>query len=161
MVFSNFPDETQQDDIIAFINEKMKNVEADIYAFAKTANAGAAKFSTEEEMWTYMTNNKGNHTHHFEGRRIYVKAAPGTVNTVDDLREKAVGKVERALIEREGGDGVAVKKIIDARYPWGAVWWQNDNKKWAKVAQWCAQSQKMTLTGCAEDLQQVVDKYLE
>eukprot|EP00973_Karenia_brevis_P087072 12074763-Karenia_brevis.AAC.1 len=64
-----------------------------------------------------MKDNAGEHRHEYQGRRVYVQ-----VNKphVDQARERAVRKVVRVLIEKNGGDGAAVKKRIDALYKSGA-----------------------------------------
>ena len=67
----------------------MKNDLQEVYAFAKTGSKGAEKFKDEDSLWDYMTKNKGNHVHHFQDQRIYVKA--GQEN--DAAKEKAVRKV--------------------------------------------------------------------
>ena len=163
VVFSNFPNDTQADDIIKMINDKVQtartNVE-DVYAYAKSGTEGAARFKTEDTMWEFLVANKGNHCHYFGGQRIYMKAG-GRVPKEEEIKDKAVRKVVRALIEHANGDGETIKKRIDAKYPWGAVWWQLESGQWQKVAQWNATDQKMKLMGHALPLQAAFDKLME
>jgi hypothetical protein len=164
VVFSNFANESQEEDIIRKITEYVASAKDDIdeiYTFAKTGTRGAARFTTDAAMWKYMTDNKGNHKYEHEGRRIYAKAAGGDGTEEAERREKAVRKVVRALIEREGGNGEEVKKRISAKYQWGCVWWRGVDGRWEKVAQWSRDDFKMTLMGTAASLQKVVDALLE
>ena len=164
IIFSNFPEESQADDIIHKITEYVASVKDDIdevYTYAKTGTRGAARFTTGDAMWRYMTKNKGNHKYEHEGRRIYAKAAGGAVTEEEERREKAVRKVVRALIEREGGNGDVVKQRIDAKYHWGTVWWKKPEGKWEKVAQWNKEDSKMTMMGTAASLQEVVAALLQ
>ena len=128
LIFTNFPDDTQEDDIIKAIRDKIggsiDDVE-DVFTFSKTGTKGAAKFNTEDLLWKYMKTNKGEHTLHYEGNRIYVAAGVPE----DEKKERAVRKVVRLLIENNGGNGEQIKKKIDAKYRWGAVWWQGEDDK--------------------------------
>ena len=145
------------------INSNLVDAEDDIeetFAYARMGTRGAAKFKTEDAMWDFLTTNKGGHEYEHEGRRLYVRAGESYVSS-DDLKEKAVRKVVRALIEREGGDGKTAKAKIDAKYPWGAVWWKGTGSKWEKVAQWNAQDRTMQMMGTAAALQENVDKLMD
>ena len=163
--FSNFPDDTQEDEIIASIRDRLKNVSNDdiqeVYAYARTGTRGAARFVSEDSMWKYLTDNKGKHHHEHDGRRIYIQACTEWTSSDDDLKDKAVRKAVRALIERDGRPGDVVKENLDIKYPWGAVWTKGENKKWEKVAQWNAQERTMQMLGTAATLQETVDKLME
>ena len=164
LTFSNFPEDTQEKDIIDEIKKKLKDsmeqVE-EVFAFAKTGTRGAAKFTTEDALWKYTVDSKDSEVHEFQGRRIYSRAGNIGGDPSDANKEKAVRKVVRLLIERAGGDGAAVKKKIDAKYAWGGVWFLGDDSKWTKVAQWNAKDDKMTMLGEAAVMQATLDKMLE
>ena len=96
----------------------------------------------------------------FRKNRIYLKVGGETAD--GDLKEKAVRKVVRTVIEKWGsGDGEATKKKIDARYPWGAVWWMGSDGRWTKIAQWDASRQYMELLGDAVHLRGELDAYMQ
>ena len=157
VVFSNFPNDTQEDEIIKMINDKVQSARADVedvYAFAKSGTQGAAKFKTDEAMWEYLVAKKGNHRHYYGGQRIYIQAGgKGPKEEAD--KDKAVRKVVRMLIESETAAGEKTKERIQAKYQLGAVWLR------LKVAQWNATDQKMMLTGLAHPLQAAYDKFME
>ena len=92
---------------------------------------------------------------------MYLKAGADRGTADDELKQRAVRKVVRALIEREGGNGKVIKARIDARYPRGAVWWKGEGEKWEKVAQWNALERNMRLQGSAAALQQTVDEFMK
>ena len=98
--FSNFPNDTQENDIIHFIEDKLTsvkdNIEEAIFAYSKTGTAGAAKFKSEELLWEYMSANKGHHEHYYKGQRIYLNAG----ESENFLKDKAVRKVVRLLHEK-------------------------------------------------------------
>ena len=101
----------------------------EVLTFPCTGTRGAATFISKDVMWRYMTDNKGNHQHEFEGRRIYIKTDAQLADSNENLKEKDVRKVVRALIERDGRAGDIVKANIDARCTWGAVWWKGEGGK--------------------------------
>ena len=53
----------------------------------------------------------------------------------------------RLLYEKSGIEGKEAKSRIDARYPWGGVWWLGEKGKWAKVAQWREEDDDTQLDG--------------
>eukprot|EP00973_Karenia_brevis_P045647 6321711-Karenia_brevis.AAC.1 len=55
---------------------------------------------------------------------------------------KAVRKLVRTIIEKNGGDGREIKKHLDANYSQGIVWW-ND----CRVGEWQASEERMKLLG--------------
>eukprot|EP00973_Karenia_brevis_P016521 2262675-Karenia_brevis.AAC.1 len=63
-----------------------------------------------------MKDKVGEHQHEYQGRRVYVQL---NKPKVDQARERAVRKVVRVLIEKNGGEGAVVKKRIDALYKSG------------------------------------------
>ena len=72
LVFSNFPEDTQDTDIISFIKETLGEVSEELqetFAYDRTGTRGAARFVCEDSMWRYMTDNKGKQraTFVFEG----------------------------------------------------------------------------------------------
>ena len=111
ITFGPFAEDTKAAEIIGMINDKVKSVEADIeevFAYGKKfAESGAARFTTKEAMWSYMTTNAGDHQHEHNGGKIYCNAVSG--GNADDqettLKVKAMRKVVRAIIEANGGDG--------------------------------------------------------
>jgi hypothetical protein len=166
LVFSNFPEHTQGDDMIRMIEAQLADVSAnveEVFAYSKTGTRAAAKFKTADGMWAFMVNNKGRHNYTYEGRRIYVRAGAGggDGNNEEDLKERAVRKSVRAMIEREGGDGNSVKQRIDAKYRQGRIWWKHADSKWELVAQWNAADKKMEMMGSMSSLQGDVDKLLQ
>ena len=165
LIFSNFPKDTQEDEIVDMIRAQMVDVIGEVeevFAYAKTGSRGAAKFTSEDSLWRYMVGKKGNHTYSYNGQKIYIRVGGGGDGTTEEeMREKAVRKAVRALIEREGGDGATVKQRIDAKYRIGAVWCQKGDGRWEKVAEWDAEGRKMTMMGTAVPLQATVDKFLE
>ena len=99
ITFSNFPAETQEEDIIKMIEQKVESVREDIeevFTYARTGTRGAAKFFSQDAMWKYMVDGKGQHTHDYQGTRIYVNAASGMKDTDDAAKDKAVRKCSRA-----------------------------------------------------------------
>ena len=167
ITFANFPKETQEDDIIKMINEKVADISKDIeevYAYAKTGTRGAAKFCTEDAMWNYvggMGGMEGQLTHEYNGNTVYVNAGATQKNDADAAREKAVRKVVRTLIEAKGGDGAAIKKRIDSKYKIGIVWWKGDDSKWLKVAEWSVETCKMELKNGGEAYQSRFNALME
>ena len=147
--FANFPEGTQEDDIIEMIKEKLSAVEADIeevFAYAKVGTAGAAKFRTEDAMWKYMVDNKGGHVHEYGGNNIFANAKGMRDGSEEDIaRERAVGKVVRVFIEQHGGPPAQIKKRLSAKYKLGTVYWKGENDKWKTVAEWNAEEGKMAL----------------
>jgi hypothetical protein len=105
-------------ELIVAIQDQLKDAKTDleeIYAFGKSrAERGAARFKTEEGMRKYMTS-KTDHVFEFMGKNIYTNAG-GVKAAADRKREKAVRKLVRALIEKEGGDSAAVKAEIETNY---------------------------------------------
>ena len=161
IVFGNFPEETQEDDIIKFIEGKVESVRADIeevFTFAKAGARGAAKFFSQDAMWKYMVDQKGHHYHEHQGGTIYVNAPTDSSKDPDDAaREKAVRKVVRVLIEHNNGNGAEIKKRIEAKYKAGIVRWKADDNKWKKVAEWKPEEGKMELMAEAAALQAPFD----
>ena len=75
MAFTNFPDETQGSDIVKMIDNVFKDVKEDIeevYSFGRTGKGGAARFSNQEAMWSFMTKNKGNHKYEYQSYSGYL-----------------------------------------------------------------------------------------
>ena len=137
------------------MNDEKENVE-DVYAYAKTDTRGAARFKSEDQLWVYMQRNKGNHVHTYQSNRIYVKV--NDASTVDGPKDKAVRKVVRCIIEQWGsGDGTTTKQRIEAKYPWGAVWWLGTDNKWKKIAQWDSSRHQMDLVNGGEVFQSAFD----
>ena len=156
ITFGNFSAETQEDDIIQMIEGKVESMREDIeevFAYAKTGTRGAAKFFSQDAMWKYMVDKKGQHTHEYKGTTIYVNAPTCMQDPDGAAKDKAVRKMVRVLIEQNGGDGPTVKKRIDAKYKVGIVWWKGDDNKWNKVAEWKKEEAKMILMPGASQLQ--------
>ena len=77
LVFNNFPVETQEKDIIETIQKYVVDHEEDVeavFAYAKTGTRGAAKFHTEDTMWKFLSDKKGQHKYEFKGKRLYPQA---------------------------------------------------------------------------------------
>jgi hypothetical protein len=47
------------------------------------------------------------------------------------MKDHAMKKVVRAIIEANGGDGPSVKRTMDTNYHKGIVWWKDE-----RVAEW-------------------------
>jgi hypothetical protein len=149
ITFGTFPEDTKSESIKAFIDATLESVGPDIEeAFTygkKFAERGAARFKTKAAMWKYMTENAGSHKHSFEGKAIYVNADGGRDRSdTDKNREKAVRKLVRTVIEKNGGDGKALKSTIDTNYTRGIVRWKD-----ARIGEWDDGSQSMILKGMA------------
>ena len=95
-----------------------------IFAYGKKfATMGAARFKTEEAMWTYLKNDSKSKCMNIDDHVLYVnRAEQGTSD--DQARTKAVRKVVRAIIEEEGG-GAHTKTKIDTNYRRGTVWYHD------------------------------------
>ncbi|CAE8619507.1 unnamed protein product, partial [Polarella glacialis] len=143
--FRGFKKDTPEDAIKLFVRQKLEGVSKelidDVYTFDPFADKGVVRFTTEEAMWDFMVEKKGNRRHDYEGQVIYVN-----VDQIPEVaaKERAVRKVVRAIIEMNGGDGDQVKQTIRARYKSGLVWWNNE-----RVAEWNQESETMTLLGAA------------
>jgi hypothetical protein len=148
VAFGPFPEDTRSDDIVKFMEEALAEYTADleeVYAYGKEfAEKGGARFKTEEAMWTYMRARSGKHVHDYEGVHVYCNVDNRSKNpdSDDSLRERAVRKVVRAIIETSGGDSNKTKAEIDTNYKKGIVWWKEQ-----RVATW--QGGKMELLGAA------------
>ena len=90
---------------------------------------------------------------------LWVARAAGVPE--DEKKERAVRKVVRLLIENNEGNGEQIKKKIDAKYRWGAVWWQGEDDKWQKVAQWNTSDERMTLMGVLGELGDSFNKLMQ
>ena len=158
ITFGRFPEDTKSEQIKSLISQWLEDTKDDIeevFAFGKfRAEAGGARFKTEDAMWQYMAKLTDQRTHEFMGRQIYTNA-DGAKKTTDSLREKAVRKVVRAIIEKEGGDGKKVKEHIETDYKKGYVWY-----KGPRVATWNAETSRMKLLGEAVILQAAFDKLM-
>ena len=67
-----FPDDTDSKQINKFIEEWTMNSKEDIveiYPIGSIGERGAARFRTEERMWTFMANNKGQLTYSALGKQ--------------------------------------------------------------------------------------------
>jgi len=102
-----------------------------------------------------MRTNAGGHTHEFQGTRIYCNpdSAAKDPDGDDAMRERAVRKLVRAIIETKGGDGQAVKKDMDANYRKGVVWWQE-----VRIAECSKTDRKLSFVGGHADFQTAYDK---
>ena len=69
-----------------------------------------------------------------------VSAGADSIHDENPGRTKAIRKVVRLIIEKEGGDGAVTKRDIFARYPKGKVLWKD-----VVVALWDENSKKMNL----------------
>ena len=155
VTFGQFPKDTKSADVVGFVNTVMKPVEDDIeevFAFGRTrVERGAARFKTEESMWKYMSNNRGKHQHKYQDTDTIfcnVDSQAGG-DTEKAAKEKTVRKVVRAIIEQTGGDSSTVKKMIEADYRRGVVWYRD-----VRVAEWHDNS--MHLLG---EMQQFADHF--
>ena len=162
--FANFPDNTQEDDIIMMIKGKVKAMEEDIeevYAYAKVGTGGAAKFRTEDAMWKYMVDNKGCHVHEYGGNKVFANTKGTRMGSEEDkARDRAVGKVVRVFIEQKAGNAASTRKRLDAKYHLGTVFWKGEDEKWVQVAEWNADEGKMKLMADAVCLQTQYDKLM-
>ena len=71
------------------------------------------------------------------------------------MRERAVRKLVRAIIETKGGDGATVKQDIETQYGKGIVWWQEN-----RVAEWSRVDMKMNLLASGLQFQSAFDKLM-
>jgi hypothetical protein len=131
VTFGPFPEDTKAGVIKEFIEGKMADVRSDIeetFAFGKMrAEKGGARFKTGEAMWKYMKANAGNHKHSFNEKSIYANVDINLKETsADETKVKAMRKVVRIVIEKNGGDGKEVKKHLETKYGKGRVWWKDE-----------------------------------
>jgi hypothetical protein len=136
VTFGQFPKDTKSADVVGFIQTVMKPVEDDIeevFAFGRSrAERGAARFKTKESMWNYMSHNRGEHQHKYQDDTIFCNVdSQAGGDTEKAAMEKAVRKVVRTIIEKSGGDGPAIKKLIETDYRRGIVWYRE-----VHVAEW-------------------------
>ena len=160
VIFGPFPQDTKSTAIKQFIDGVM-NAQTDIeetFAYGKKfAERGAARFKTSDAMWDFMRTHAGSHTYDFHGTRIYCNpdSAAKDPDSEDAMRERAIRKLVRAIIETVGGDGQMVKKDIDANYRKGVVWWKE-----ARVAEWSNTSRKLSFVGSHADFECTFNKLL-
>ena len=87
------------------IGEWTKDVEQrveEVFALGKiTAERGAARFKSEDDMWTFIVANRGKLRYEAEGKDIY--ANPDAMCDSDPGKTKAVREVVRMIIEKQGG----------------------------------------------------------
>ena len=145
VTFGNFPQDTKSEEIIAFIDNVMKDEKDNLqetFAFGKKrAERGGARFASEACMWKYMTERAGKHQHDYKAGKVYCNV-DGPAESSDAERERAVRKVVRVIIESNGGDGQAVKKDIETNYKREIVWWKDQ-----RAAEW--KEGRMVLMGAA------------
>ena len=129
ITFGKFPEDTKSERIIETIETVLKDFMHDIedngiFAYGKKfATMGAARFKTEEAMWTYLKNDSKSKCMNIDDYVLYVnRAEQGTSD--DQARTKAVRKLVRAIIEEEGG-GAHTKTKIDTNYRRGTVWYHD------------------------------------
>ena len=129
ITFGKFPEDTKSEYIIETIEKVLKDFMHDIedngiFAYGKKfATMGAARFKTEEAMWTYLKNDSKSKCMNIDDHVLYVnRAEQGTSD--DQARTKAVRKLVRAIIEEEGG-GAHTKTKIDTNYRRGTVWYHD------------------------------------
>ena len=128
-LLEKFPEDTKSERIIETIETVLKDFMHDIedngiFAYGKKfATMGAARFKTEEAMWTYLKNDSKSKCMNIDDHVLYVnRAEQGTSD--DQARTKAVRKLVRAIIEEEGG-GAHTKTKIDTNYRRGTVWYHD------------------------------------
>ena len=137
----------------------MEKVKADldengVFAYGKKfATRGAARFKTEDAMWSYLKKDDTEVRFEIEGHRIYINRDVRKTPE-DEARDKAVRKLVRAIIEEAGGDGNAVKKLIDADYRQGIV-----RHKDVRVGEFT--NYKMELVGEGKKLETRYNKLME
>ena len=159
IVFSNFPEDTKEADITAAIWKTLKGIRAEIdevFTYSKHDSVGVARFKSIEGMWKYMQENAGNHRHTILGRTIYVNADRMAGPTEDSMKDRAIRKLVRAIIEGNGGDGAEVKKHMNAKYRQGIVIWKD-----VRVADWSAKEQKLILKGEGLQYQNAYDALMQ
>ena len=71
------------------------------------------------------------------------------------MRERAVRKLVRAIIETGGGDGAILKPDIETQYRKGIVWWHDK-----RVAEWSGVDMKMKFLPGGVQVQSVFEKLL-
>ena len=67
----------------------------------------------------------------------------------DEAKVKAMRKVVRIVIEKNGGDGMEVKKRLETKYGKGRVWWKDE-----RIATWDGKKGEMILKGWAKQHEQ-------
>ena len=159
VTFKTFPKDTNSTDIKTWVDGIIKDVEGVEESFAfgrKFAERAGVRFSNTESMWKYMTDNAGSHKHSFKGTDIYCNPDNQADPKSDSaMRERAVRKVVRAIIETSGGDGTTVKQDIETHYRKGIVWWKE-----GRVAEWNNADMEMTILPSGTQFQSAFDKLM-
>ena len=112
----------------------------EIYAFSKLAERGAARFQTEKNMLSFMVANRGGLWYVIAGKDVY--ANTDRMHDSHPDKTKAIRKILRLIIEKEGGDGKTIKKNIITDYWKGKVWYKDQ-----RVAEWYDSAKIMKLSG--------------
>ena len=162
ITFGSFPTDTKAEVIKKFIDGIVTEAQDDIeetFAFGKKrSERGGARFKPTDTMWKYMTANAGGHRHIFnETTTIYCNVdSAAERKTGEEDRVKAVRKVVRPIIEKNGRNGSEVKKDLDTNYTKGIVWWKDE-----RVAEWSAPHNKMQLQGWAKQHEEAFAQLME
>lgn len=114
-----------------YIDGKMVNLKPDIeeiFAVGKTrAERGGARCKTSEAMWKYMVANAGSHRHIFKEKSVSANVDNKLKgSSAYGAKTKAMRKVVRIIIGKNGGDGNEVKKHMETRYGKGRVLWKDE-----------------------------------
>ena len=97
-----------------------------------------------------MKTNAGNHKHAFKDTSIYANVDLNMRESKkDQAKVKAMRKVVRIVIEKNGGDAKEVKKNMETKYGKGRVWWNEE-----RIAAWDEEKGQMILEGWAKQHEQ-------
>ena len=122
------------------------------FAYGKFADAGGARFLTEEDMWAYLTSKAGDLIFDLNGQKIYIGADK---IGEDPPRVKALRKVVGTIIEANGRDwnGRKAAGHLYANYAIGYVLWKRN-----RVAEWDETSGKVCFTEHGTAFEQAFQK---
>lgn len=156
LFWRNFPKGTKRLEITKFITDQLAKVSEDVeevFTYEVRDSKGMSRFKSQEAMWSFLTENKGNHTYMLGDSRIFVEADK---KEDDAKRERSVRKIVRVLIEHHGGDGPAVKARMDVSYRKGYVYMDD-----VQVAEWSPKDMKLELYGVAASLTEKFDTLMQ
>lgn len=95
-------------------------------------------------MWDYMISNKGQHRHDYNGQTVFANVDGLAGPSEDAAMKRAVSKLVRTIIEKNGGDGTVIKQSIKTQYNKGFLWWNGQ-----RVGEWSSDKDEMELEGAA------------
>eukprot|EP00973_Karenia_brevis_P051543 7158762-Karenia_brevis.AAC.1 len=132
------------------IDQKLADVKdllEESFSYGQFADAGAARFKEQEDMWQYLVDHAGNLSFDFEGQQVYIHASDAGKSKEDRAKSKGVRKLVRTVIEANGGNGAKMKAegSLYANYRQGCVLWCGE-----RLGTWNADDETMNFTETGE-----------